>query len=343
MIVLYGNPKENRYIKLNDFSIVFTGILLSLFAGFRSDYVGTDTSNYIYYFDVFARNQTSYIRGNLEIGFFYLQKIALLISSDYWSILLVIALLSVFLYFFTIQKLSVNIRLSIFLFLTLAIYLFFFNGARQGIAISIASISTIYVIRKKMWWFLTCIVLASFFHRTALIMIPFYFILRRPYNKTNLILYLIIGFLSFTLISKITSLFDDEVAARYNVYNTRGARGGELLSLFFIGITIFLIKIRKQIHQTNLKFYDTYLNFCLFNSIIYLVVLITASDVNFIRLTNYFSIGFVLIWPIVFKDVNLFKQQSFKILFVFLHVLFYGFFIFKMAHLNPYILNSNIF
>jgi hypothetical protein len=279
----------------------------------------------------------------LEIGFVYLQKIALFISSDYWSILLVIALFSVVIYVYTIQKLSQNIRLSIFLFVTLAIYLFFFNGARQGLAISIASISIIYLTRKKITGFIFCIILASFFHRTALIMLPFYFILRRPFNKTNLILYIIVGFLSFTLISKITSLFDDEVAVRYDVYKTRGARGGELLSFFYIGITIFLISIRKRIYKSNLKLYDTYLNLCLFSSIIYLVVLITESDVNFIRLTNYFSLGFVLIWPIVFKDTNLFKHQSIKMSFILIHLLFYGFFIFKMADLNPYVLNSNIF
>jgi transmembrane protein EpsG len=344
MLLVYANKSENKYIKLTDISILFSIVILIAFAGLRSVMVGTDTGNYVGMFTDFQFEHRSIfeVETTLEKGYMLLQKIALGISKDYWSLLTIIATICVFCNFYIIKKLSENIRLSVFIYISLAVYVVFFNAARQGLAISIAAISILYIIKKDWLRFLICIFIASLFHRTVLIMLPFYFILRIPFTYKKAFLFFIIGFASFYSFSKVIALFDSAVEARYAVYEDRGALGGEFLAVFFILLSGFLMSLRKKITIHNLKYYDVYLNLCLFTAIIYTVVIVTGSDVNFIRITNYFTIGFVLIWPIVFKDVKLFQQSYIRLLFVIVHLFFYGVYLFKMSNLTPYLLNPNL-
>jgi transmembrane protein EpsG len=344
MLLVYANKSENKYIKITDISIFFSMVILIAFAGLRSVSVGTDTGNYARMFaDLRFENRSVFeIETSVEKGYVLLQKIALGISTDYWSILTLVAVICVFCNFYIIKKLSHNIRLSIFIYITLAVYVVFFNAARQGLAISISAISILYIVRKDFLRFIICVFIASLFHRTVLIMLPFYFILRIPFTYKKALLFFVIGFAAFYSFSKIISVFDSSVEERYAVYEDRGATGGELLAVFFILLAAFLIRLRNRITLPNLKLYDVYLNLCLFTAIIYVVVIITGSDVNFIRITNYFAIGFVLIWPVVFKDVKLFQQSHGKFLFVVVHLLFYAVYLFKMANLTPYQLNPNI-
>ena len=100
--------------------------------------------------------------------------------------------------------------------------------------------------------------------------------------------------------------------------------------------------IYKDLEPSKLYEFDIYLNMCVFSSLIYLVVAITGTDVNFLRLTLYFSMGYILIWPIIFGSVPIFKKNIIKLSFVIIHLVFYFFYIYKFSNLNPYIFNNLI-
>lgn len=319
-----------------------SAIFLICLAGFRSNFIGTDTNNYISMFISYNNFKESIFKmeTSIEIGYLFLQQIASLFSDNYWSILTTIAVVSIVPIYYIIKELSYNTTLSIFIYFTLGIYLLFFNAGRQGIAVSIASVGIIYILERKLLWFLVCIFIASLFHRTALIMIPFYFILVLPYSTRNLILFTIIGFFSFYFLSTILGFLSPEVESRYAIYEDRGATGGFLLATFFILVSILLIVLRPQVSEEKLYVFDVYLNLTVFTSIVYLVVILTGSDVNFIRLTNYFAIGFVLIWPIVFEDVKLFKLPSTRFLVIAVHLAYLTIYLGKMSNLIPYTLNK---
>ena len=116
-----------------------------------------------------------------------------------------------------------------------------------------------------------------------------------------------------------------------------------ILTLFFFIMSLLFIFLRSKIVKSKLYEYDIYLNMCIFSSIIYLVVALTGSDVNFLRLTLYFSMGYILIWPIIFRSVPIFKKTIIRFAFVTIHLMFYFFYIFKMSNLNPYIVNDLLF
>ncbi|UJF29140.1 EpsG family protein [Kaistella sp. 97-N-M2] len=324
--------------------VIVSVVLLIVFAGVRVSSVGTDTNNYVGMYNTFQaeKDQVFQISTNVEIGYLYLEYAASLISTEYWALLFCIASVCVICYLYVITKLSHNVLLSVFIYIALGTYVIFFNAARQGIAVSISAISLIYLIEKKMWKYFLVIAIASLFHRTVLIMLPFYFILRLPFTYKRTVLFAVVGVVSFYFLSKILSLFDSAVEERYAVYEDRGATGGYQLAAFYILITLFLIYARKFFNKKQIKLYDIYLNYALFTSIIYLVVVATNSDVNFIRLTNYFALGNVFIFPLVFKNKRLATGGLAVRIFVVICLLFYAVYLSKMANLTPYLTNPGL-
>ena len=85
--------------------------------------------------------------------------------------------------------------------------------------------------------------------------------------------------------------------------------------------------------------HDIYLNLCIFSSLVYLVVITTGADVNFIRFTLFFTMGYILIWPIILKNHPSSNQLIFKISFYSIHILFLYIYLQKMSDLIPYEVN----
>lgn len=79
------------------------------------------------------------------------------------------------------------------------------NTIRQDIAGCIFLFSTIYIFRKKPMYYLLCCIMALGFHNSAVLLIPFYWILYRNYDFFNskLLQYSITLFCSFVALSKV--------------------------------------------------------------------------------------------------------------------------------------------
>ncbi len=340
LVFASNNLRDNPTLE----TVIFysSAIILVLFAGFRANFVGTDTNNYIGMFIAKSNQEQSIfeIEGNVELGYLFLQQVAYFVSSKYWSILTLIAIISVIPTYYVVRELTQNVIISIFIYVTLGVYLLFFNAGRQGISVAISTVGLLYILDRSIVKYLICIFIASLFHKTAFIMIPFYFIIVLPFSTKRVLLFLFIGFFAFYFLSTILSSISPDVESRYGVYEDRGATGGFLLATFFVLVALLFISWRNEISEENLYLYDIYLNLAIFTGIIYLVVILTGSDVNFIRLTNYFAIGYALIWPIIFEDVRFFKSNGVKFGFVLVHLLFFAVYLSKMSNLVPYELNE---
>lgn len=323
---------------------VIAGVVLVLFEGFRSNFVGTDTNNYVGIFNGLQYGTYEFIDKNstIEFGYMMLQKVAYIISPHYWSLLTMIAFVGVFISFKSFNLLSLNFKLSVFLFITLASYLFLFNGARQGLAACVYGIAFFYLVSKKLWYYMLWVFIATLFHKTAVIMVPFFYILHWKLSVKKMLLFVLLSVISLLYLSTFLSFFEDSVQDRYAVYENRGAQGGLLLGLFFILLSFYLVYLRKKIAAINQERYNIYLNTCVFSSLIYFVVIATGRDVNFIRLSLYFMIGYFLIWPIIFKDVKFFKSSFGKLIFYTVHLVFFAVYLSKMSSLTPYQFNLNL-
>lgn len=318
-------------------------VILVLFAGLRASSVGTDTNNYVGIFENLRYGNSFDSNGStIETGYNVIQNIAFLISSEYYALLLLIATIGVFFSFKSFQLLSLDFKVSVFLFVTLASYLFIFNGARQGLAACIYGIAYYYLVNKKLWFYIVWVYVAFMFHKTSLIMLPFYYILHWNLSIKKMLLFVLISVIALLYLSSFLNFFEDNVQSRYAVYETRGAQGGVSLGIFFVALSFYLVSLKKKISIKNQFRYNIYLNTCVFSSLIYFIVIATGRDVNFIRLSLYFMIGYFLIWPIIFKDIKLFQNSFGKVLFYSVHLLFFAIYLSKMSNLTPYLFNANL-
>lgn len=346
VVVFFGflYQKFQRVRGLSNFINAILLLILILFAGLRNSSVGTDTNNYIgsFYFH-HSEGNIFKIQSSVEIGYLFLERLVQQITNQYWVLLTVIALIVIYFYYKTIIKLSDNIPLSLFVFITLGNYLFFFNGARQGIAAAIFSFSIIYLLQNNFKKYLFWIGIAFLFHKTVIITLPMYFLLKRKFSFKNLFILTLLFTLIIASTWNILSYLPESIASRYSAYENRGSSGGVLLTVFYLIITSFFVFFRQFVSKRNLKIYDVYLNMTIINTLIYIIVYIAKLDVNLLRLSLYFSLGFVLIWPIIFREINVKLKPLLFIFFVLGHLSFYYIYLGKMASLTPYIFNQTLF
>jgi transmembrane protein EpsG len=332
---------NNKKMSLPIISIIFT---LVFFAAIRKVGVGTDSGNYVYLFnDLTYKFQDGFkLIGNIEIGFLFLNYVLLKITDQYWIFFAGISLFIVYLYVLVFRIKSLDLSVSIFIFITSAIYLFSFNGARQGMAAAFVALAILYALDKKIKLFLLFVFLSTLFHKTAIIMLPFYYLINIRFSLLNVFLLLVVSFLPINFLAEILSLADENSIERYSEYIDRGATGGELLTLFFIINNIVLIYFRKEIRIINLNTYDKLLFLANIHTIIYIVVVLTGKDINLARFSIYFSVAFPLIWPILFNDSKTFKTGLSKTIVFIAYLFFYYVYLDKMSNLTPYELNPSL-
>ncbi|PKG36542.1 EpsG family protein [Psychrobacter sp. Sarcosine-3u-12] len=319
---------------LNRKSFWIPWVALSLFAGIRSYLVGTDSGNYTQDFrnqlnvDYFKFNET------VEFGYQLFEYALLNITHNYFWFFFITSSIVVYCYLSVIKKHSVNYTLSVFLFITLGVYTFFFNGLRQGLAMAIFAFSLSYLLERRFFlYFLICLG-ASLFHITALFMIPFYFLVNLRIKLLNKILLVFIGSL-FT--SKFLISYLADTNERYEGYATAAEKAGGLLTLGFYTVLLFLIyfvirlyKIRDDYLIKLFTFYAT--------GIVFLipVAMLGANPSGPQRLLTYFTWTLVLILPFIFKRINnLYVTSTAIILFVIYFILTTT----RFSNLTPYMLN----
>ncbi len=344
-VVLAFISKKFRSNKGAYYAIIFfIFLLLVLFAGLRNGSVGTDTNNYI---NMFQSNMIVNISpfdsaSTMEIGYLVLQYTVRLFSSESWLLLASIATIVIFFYLKTILILSEKFAMSMFLFITLATYLFFFNGARQGIAVAIFSFSLIALINAEEKKYYFWIFVSFLFHKSVLIALPFYYLLRKKVSLKNIIKLVIILFILVALFSQLLIFLPGDSLARYTQYVDSAQTGGELLTIFHIIMLSYFIYMRQFISYSRKEIYDIYLNLAIVFTSVFVIVGIFGMDVGLLRIAMYFSLGSILIWPIIFKEISRKIKPLIYLFFIIGHLMFLYIYIGKISDLNPYLFNINI-
>lgn len=331
------NPKSKFYL-LSIYAVMV------LFAGLRSDEIGTDAAGY-------AR---SFLEGRKELegdwiaqatdeaGFYYLNFFLRSISTEYVVLFMGIALLTYACILTSVRRETNKLMVPLFVFVTLGLYTFVFNAARQGIAVAIYMLSFKYLFEngyKSLLKYTVVVLIAALFHKTVVIAIPLYFLFRIPYSPKMLG---IIGLMGAAIGGVLPAFLEyaGEMEVRYNLYST-SAGGGELLTLFFVLITAFFIFWRRNIDQDYIRHYDTYLNMMLFGTLIYAVVQFYDVYIEVTRFAAYFQVASIFLWAFIYQSKN--RPSSLLSTGVVVgHLLYYFIFCSRMANLTPYLFNPNL-
>lgn len=282
--------------------ITFT--ILVLCAGLRDRTIGTDTGSYVGFFsnikyfgdvvDIGSKMQ--------EYGFWTLIWLVHFISNEYVFFLTAIALICVGCYQWAIVSYSSNRLVSFFIYIC-TLYTACFNGARQAIACAIFSLALGPLLNRNFIKYFGIIILAFLFHKTAILMLPVYFIVNRPNSLKNNVLIIMLGCMIVFFASELL-----EVAARfeprYAEYGVRGAGGGYLMLAFSVSNFIFFFIYKKFVRNDRAR-YDCFLNMYMLGILIGLGSAVMGTNPSGIfRLRYYLTYSNIFIWPIIINNLN---------------------------------------
>jgi hypothetical protein len=338
--------KTKKTASLPSIFVFLSFSLLVLFAGLRDVQVGTDTADYVNGFRniAYAENLRYKFTSSTEIGFLIFQKIILIFSSKYYALLIGIAALSLAAVFKSIKTNSSLSYVSLFVYITLGYYTFFFNGARQGIAMSIYLLSFGALIRGDLLRYCFWVILAAFFHQTVLIALPVYFIVRRKFSVATVFLLIILSvavYLSFNILISYGSTLEN----RYALFGTsnNNSSAGVLLTLFYFSLSVFFVMFRPFVAKKDQIKYDIFLNMMLLGSAVYIIVYLVHGYIELTRFAAYFQVASMFLWPYVFKNTSKKYIVVLSVSFIAVHLIFYFIFLEKIGDLTPYVFNKQLF
>jgi hypothetical protein len=317
---------------------------LIVVAGIRERTVGTDTAQYI---KVFESGETLYdaiiVRGErFELGYLILSSFARSISQDQWSLLFATAAIVIVCNFVAIYQWSRGPTIAIFVFITMGYYTAFFNVARQGIAVAVFSLAIGSMLNGNFRRYCLIVLAAIFFHRSAILAIPAYFIIRR---KSTPLFWLVASFFSGVAIL----LFDrilvwgSQITEKYTVYvEAAEGGGGEYLTLFYGVIFIFFAFYRQQIPESDRKEYDCFLNMSLLAAALCIAIVASGAAISLMRLATYFQIATVYLWPRVFRSIKDTRTRIyFGVIVGLCHLVFFAL-ILQQGEVVPYEINTSL-
>lgn len=281
--------------------IVFLCAIVCTFLGGIRDKVGTDWNQYYYFFtDNNTYNDFFYSIYNFEYGYLWLNYLVKIISDQYTIFLLFFTGIICFFKYKTITKLS-SLPLVIFL-LNFSYYRGDIFSVRQSLAIAIVIFSVIYIYRKEPLKFLLIVFIASFFHRTAIIFLPAYWIYYRDFSikwllivllgalvigSSGIIEYFIAHFVGIdvTLLEKMI-MYTEEQDNNFG-RETVGIMGMVYPALkkiiYSILFLIFMNKLSKKI-----DYYKGFFNLFFVSNIIYCLFIFSVPEIA-VRATIYYN------------------------------------------------------
>lgn len=267
--------------------LVAVALILVLVSAIRDISVGTDTKNYYNYFQ-----SLSYIdpEHRKEFGWDFINRLVEYFGGGFEVVLLLASILVVFPVFWVAWKNKNNPMLVLFCFYALGYYTYSLNISRQVISISILTLGLLALKYDRKAIFVAMLIVASFFHVLALILLPLIFLSSLPDDKRKLFLFYVTAvilayFIRFPLLYFLAPVFDKAV---YVVGYEESASIGGLIFAYHI-LFLFMLYAVKQVSFEVKLFFACVVFFLLINGFPYSNRLLMFYDVSLV-----FSIPYVL-------------------------------------------------
>lgn len=317
---------------------IYTIILILLFA-LRSERMGIDLHynlkyGYLGSFDYLSKLSwkeiltNSYL--NYEIGYRILNRLIGVFTHNRQVLLFICALISIFPIGYVITKESKMPMLSFIIYMGLPSFVLLFSGLRQGIALGLVFLSINYIKQKKLIKFLLLVLIASLFHKSALVFIvafPIYWIKDTSIMRILSILVLIFMFLfRYYIFTFFNTTFNLELIPDNN----------NSINLLLALVTLYIICSLFNTYQ--FKKISGYLN------IFYCSCVIQVFGGLFglaLRVGYYFMIILVLLLPDILSNLSMENRKYREILYFLFMIFFISFGLYNLyytswAQANPY-------
>lgn len=249
-----------KYKKNKIYFYCLAFIVIILFCGLRF-FVGNDYSGYYYNFQRISIYNLSFIEQRWEPGIYLITQIFKNSKIGYFFFLFTCSLITYIFIFKTLIYKNV-LKWGIFFTFTLGLLIMANDQVRQAVALSIFLFSIKYIEQNNFKKYLKWIIVAAFFHYSAIALIPLYFIKNIKLNSfifSVLIIVTYIGFrlgifyqFIFAVIGKIP-FYSELYLARERFFDIDQTGSGLTIlfkTLIALFVAVFYNKINKPIYAT---------------------------------------------------------------------------------------------
>jgi len=314
--------KHKGYLFLS-FLLIF--IFLALRYDFGNDYMG--------YYEYFSKVQKASVQdimnfqeyrsfGFMEFGFTWLNKL----FPNFFLMVAVLSLFSCYVYYDAIKSYVIPYLawVSVFMFVFDPYLMLVQSSAmRQTIAICFFIYSIRYLIERNFWKFGLLILIGSLFHKSAILLLPIYFLITpRQWNKSILIVLIIFyltislfGYLFLPLLENIVRLLFPQYHESYMTTIVGNPLNSGIGFLFLSLIFLFIIWSHNKGSTSNIIISKlSIVGFVLYPVDIYFNM--------FSRIGMYFFPVLILSLPFA---ISLQRSRSLRFLIVSIFILYYAY------------------
>ena len=319
------------------FMAVVTFAVIIFFAGARS-FTG-DTGAYIDMFKDYPLFQNAhdviFDDSAREPGFrLFSILVKTYISDNYTVWLSIIAVISGICVMLPLYKYSCNFGVSAFLFMASCQFTWMFNGMRQFLVAAIIFSCTDLILKNKTLLYILIVCILSTIHKSALILIPMYFIAQGEPGNKRTVLFIGCIILAMLFTSKFTNLLTDVVeqtdyASSVNEFKATDD-GTSPIRILVESIPIILTFLyRNKIKDKLTPIIKLSINMSLIASGLYIISKIASSGILLGRLPIYFSMYNLILLPWLLR--NIFEQREKDLIYYIMVLCYIAFFYYQMV------------
>lgn len=307
-------------------------VILLLISSLRKDTVGGDLARYLP--EYFAISNISFFDlikngyAERELGFLYIEKLFSIILPTARGYLFWTSLIFLSISFSAIKKESSIIWLTVFLFCSFGLFTNSLNIIRASITISIGLYSFRFIEKRKFAKFLSCVIIAFFIQKTALFLLPIYFLWNIKYSVFRVILLVLSSFVASHLLSGDSFLlFVDNYLQLYELKETSLVTSNSGITPYALFLLFLLIigMIVYKIHNVPDKRFE----FLLYVIATALSIQFFSSIFSLLNRISMFYGAFVIFY--IPDMINKFNDKSKYIMYGLTVVIFIIFFLTSMS------------
>lgn len=317
--------------------IQLSWLVLVVVAGTRYE-TGADWDGYIKYLDqvvpigkFVATGQTGGDIG-FEFGYFLFCALLKQLGLGFQWLIFFVTLFNVSLITKALKNYTHYVVWGLFVYYSLLYITVEFSLIRQAIATSICFYSYKFIKERKLGRFVLLVIIASSFHRSAIIMLPLYFILQIRFSNTILVVVTIIGcvlmlfripwitsslifiggFLGDDFLHKIVFYTQDSV---YSISRKVGLG-------FFLNIALLFMFLMNRKFIDDKKYGNLFLNLYVVNLIVYYYAY-EFMEVS-VRIGLYFMYSLIVLFPVLLECCSVYYNRLVWAIVLFLYCVVYN-------------------
>lgn len=297
---------EERKREIN-FLIFPTFMFFLLFDGLRKSSVGGDLNVYISIFEQNALKLpelSKIFKSRFELGYVFTNQLIRSMTENYSLLLFVFAFLTLWIWFYVLEKYSKNVYMSLIIYLSsLGMFLYSLSNIRQGLAVAFGFLGFYFLAEEKKIRGILFVLLASLFHTSGIVCILFIFI-RKIKLSAKYYPAIFIGFVALFPFVKLISFAIIKYFPQYNSYLESSwfldsNKWAPILLTILYGF-VFIVGEMILSKQTLTKVEESIRTFFL----VYLVLTAMTLQTSLIgRFAHYFSPFVALYVPMVVSKV----------------------------------------